>query len=295
MSSLLSQTKSILRQHGLHPSKRLGQSFLVDANILDKILQAADITPEDTVLEIGPGTGVLTEALLTAADKVIAVEYDKGLYGYLKQRYQDNPKLVLVHGDYLKVDLAELVGARCNVPLLKIVSNLPYYISTPLLFKLIDERRFFEYAVLMLQKEVVARMTASPGTKDYGALTLNAALYSQVEPVAPVSRNCFYPAPEVDSALIKLTFLERSAVELKDEELFHRIVKAAFAQRRKTLYNALVGAALVAAPDKGQASRLAGPLQEALEAAGIDGKRRGETLSLEEFALLANTICQLNP
>ncbi|MDY0300474.1 MAG: 16S rRNA (adenine(1518)-N(6)/adenine(1519)-N(6))-dimethyltransferase RsmA [Trichlorobacter sp.] len=257
------------------PKKALGQNFLTDNNIVAKILTAADIQPEDHVLEVGPGRGALTNLLTRQAKKLVCVEFDRELAEILRQQYKDNHQVTIHEQDILKVDFASLLGEATGN--WKVVANLPYNISTPVLFRFLEERKRFSRLVLMLQKEVGERLSASPGSGDYGIITVLLGLWFEVKKEFLVASNCFYPAPKVDSVVISLVPRKQPLAEVKDEQFFRQVVKASFAQRRKTLHNCLKAARL-AEPDK---------LSLAFEKSGIDGKRRGETLSIAEFAELA--------
>lgn len=263
-------TLHILRAFGLHVSKRLGQNFLVDEAVVDAIVAAADVQAGDAVLEIGPGIGTLTQGLLEAGAKVVAVELDQRLVRVLGETLAGYDDLRVIHGDILKIDISREMA---TAPF-KVIANLPYYITTPILMLLLEQRLPITSLVTMVQKEVAQRMVASPGGKDYGALSVAVQYYSAPEIVLTVPPRSFIPAPAVESAVIRCCVRERPPVELADEAAFFRVVKAAFAQRRKTLANALKAAGIDAAT--------------VLAAAGIDGSRRGETLSLAEFAAVAN-------
>ncbi len=263
-------TLHILRAFGLHVSKRLGQNFLVDEAAVDAIVAAAGVQAGDAVLEIGPGIGTLTQGLLEAGAKVVAVELDQRLVGVLRETLAGYEDVRVVHGDILKIDIPREMAAAQY----KVIANLPYYITTPILMLLLERRLPITVLVTMVQKEVALRMVAAPGGKDYGALSVAVQYYTAPEIVLSVPPRSFIPAPAVESAVIRCTVRERPPVEAVDEAAFFRVVKAAFAQRRKTLANALKAAGIDAAA--------------VLAAAGVDGGRRGETLSLAEFAALAN-------
>ncbi|MCL5677430.1 MAG: 16S rRNA (adenine(1518)-N(6)/adenine(1519)-N(6))-dimethyltransferase RsmA [Firmicutes bacterium] len=269
----------LLRQHGLAPRHHLGQNFLVEPEVLKTILAAADLSSQDVAIEVGPGLGVLTRVLARSAGEVIALELDPGLLELLKQELQDLGNVHLVQGDALKVDLNALLAEHPPVPpgRSKVVANLPYYITTPFLMRLLEEVEGWERAVLMVQREVADRLLAPPGNKSYGVLSLAVQYHAQCDLVAAVGRKAFWPAPEVDSAVVRLTRREQPPVTTFPRLLF-AAVRAAFGQRRKTLGNAL-GARF--GRERAQA---------ALQSAGIDAKRRGETLSLEEFARVAEAI-----
>ncbi len=266
-------TLHILRAFGLHASKRLGQNFLVDEAVVDGIVAAADVKGGDAVLEIGPGIGTLTQGLLEAGAKVVAVELDQRLVKVLGETLAGYEDVRIVYGDILKIDIPREMATSP----FKVVANLPYYITTPILMMLLEQRIPATVLVAMVQKEVAERMVAAPGGKDYGALSVAVQYYTAPEIAFIVPPQSFVPAPAVESAVIRCVIRERAPVELADEATFFRVVKAGFAQRRKTLANALKAAGLAPADTAA-----------ILAAAGIDGGRRGETLSLQEFAAVAN-------
>ncbi|MDT8903690.1 16S rRNA (adenine(1518)-N(6)/adenine(1519)-N(6))-dimethyltransferase RsmA [Anaeroselena agilis] len=266
-------TLHILRAFGLHASKRLGQNFLVDEVVVDSIVAAAGVTPGEAVLEIGPGIGTLTQGLLEAGAQVVAVELDRRLVEVLADTLAGYDGVRVVHGDILKIDISREMA---TAPF-KVVANLPYYITTPILMGILEQRLPVSVLVTMVQKEVAARMVAAPGGKDYGALSVAVQYYTAPEIAFYVPPRSFIPAPAVESAVIRCAVRERPPVEVTREATFFRVVKAAFAQRRKTLANALKAAGLAA-----------GEVAAIMAASGIDGGRRGETLSLAEFAAVAN-------
>ncbi len=256
------------------PKKRFGQNFLKDQGVVERILNAADIGPNELVLEIGPGLGALTDRLLPLARKVHVMEVDLDLIQALLDREAQN--LVVHQGDALRLDWAHLLG---DTERYKLVANLPYNISSQVLFKILDHRALFDRLVLMFQKEVGDRLAAGPGSKDYGILSVFCQLWFDVRKVVNVPPGAFNPPPKVTSAVLSFEPLAAPRVEVADEVFFRRVVKGAFALRRKTLRNALKGAGL--GFDQ---------LDEVMNAAGIDPARRGETLSLEEFARLAEVL-----
>lgn len=268
-------TKHILKSFNIQMSKKLGQNFLIDENIVDGIVRAANISPGETVLEIGPGIGTLTQGLAEAGAKVVAVELDSRLIEVLTKTLAGYDNVRIVHGDILKVNIAEEVAA----PRFKVVANLPYYITTPIIMGLLEQRLPVDTLVTMIQKEVAERMVASPGGKEYGALSVAVQYFTEPQIMFAVPPHSFIPAPAVDSAVIRCVVRDQPAVAVGDERLFFRVVKAAFSQRRKTLNNAL--------KTMGIASER---IQQALAEAQIDGGRRGETLSLGEFAAIANAL-----
>lgn len=268
-------TQHILKTFHLRASKRMGQNFLIDGAIVRGIVEAAEIAPGDRVLEIGPGIGTLTQGLAEAGAQVVAVELDRKLPEVLAHTLQGYDNVRIHQGDILRVDLRELMGEGSY----KVVANLPYYITTPILMTLLERRLPITKIVTMVQKEVAERMTAPPGGKDYGALSVAVQYYTEPEILLEVPPNSFLPAPEVDSVVISCRLRESPVVQVRDEKVFFRVVRAAFGQRRKTLSNALRGAGF----EKGS-------VQKALAQAEIDSARRGETLSLEEFARLSDRI-----
>lgn len=256
------------------PLKSLGQNFLVDGNVIDRIISSADVHPEDCVLEIGPGRGALTEILVQRAGRLVLVEFDHALAGALKRRYADDTRVTVIDGDILAVDLAEILSGADTW---KVVANLPYNISTAVLFRLMEIRGKLSRMILMLQKEVGDRLVAPPDCKDYGVTTVLLGVWFDIRREFLVRPGSFHPSPKVDSAVLRFDPLAAPRVEVGDEGVFKRVVKGAFGMRRKTLINCLKAAELV-------------PLEELhriLEECGIDGKRRGETLTLDEFAALS--------
>lgn len=266
-------TLHILKTFDIHMSKRLGQNFLVNPQVVDDIVAAAGVQPGDTVLEIGPGIGTLTQGLAETGARIVAVELDQKLVHVLAKTLEGYDNVRVLHGDILKVDISREITAEK----FKIVANLPYYITTPIIMGLLEQRLPVSVLVTMVQKEVADRMVASPGGKDYGALSIAVQYYTRPDIVFEVPPAAFIPPPAVTSAVIRCAVRQEPPVKVADEKVFFRLVKAAFAQRRKTLANALKGVG--AGTDH---------VQAALTACGIDGGRRGETLSLEEFGALAN-------
>lgn len=273
------QVKSLLAKYEMHPKKRLGQNFLIDRNVLDRILEASGIGCESRVLEIGPGLGVVTRELAARAEKVVCVEVDRDFDPILHEVLSDQPNVEIVIADFLKLDLPEFIGNRGEGEW-TVIANLPYYITTPILTKLIDHKQHFGAIMLMVQREVAARLRASAGSDEYGSITVFTQYHCTIESVMKVSRNVFYPIPDVDSELVKLTIRENPAVDVKNEALFFAIVKAAFGKRRKTLLNALSSSEDL----RWDRARV----EKVLSSAGIDSGRRGETLNLAEFAAIAN-------
>ena len=270
--------REILAEKNLAPRKSLGQNFLIDGNILDKIAAAADLDRSDRVLEVGPGLGALTAKLLERAGMVVAVEYDRGLYAILTEQFATATNLRLINCDFMEFDLRTLADAFPGEARSKIVANLPYYITTPAIFKLVEAEIDWSVLVFLVQKEVALRMTAAPGGKDYGALTVMLNYYGQVEKVGIVPKTVFYPAPQVESAIVRI----RPSADPERRALYpylHRVVQAAFGQRRKTVLNALQNAA----GNKETAGTI-------LAGLGIDPGRRGETLDSAEFVALARAL-----
>lgn len=277
-----SRTRDIVKKYGFEFKKSLGQNFLIDQNILHKIVSAAELDSTKGALEIGPGIGALTQHLAQAAGKVTAVEIDNRLIPILRDTLADEDNVEVIHADVLKLDLQQLFAERFNdVSGVSVVANLPYYVTTPILMKLLEERLPLENIVVMIQKEVADRMAAKPGGKDYGSLSVAVQYYCVPSIVCIVPHTVFIPQPNVDSAVIKLSLRDKPAVETPDEAHFFRVVQSSFAQRRKTLMNNL-------SSWLGKDQRET--LTTLLEQIGIDPGRRGETLSLEEFAKLSTTL-----
>ncbi|MFD0962140.1 16S rRNA (adenine(1518)-N(6)/adenine(1519)-N(6))-dimethyltransferase RsmA [Paenibacillus chungangensis] len=276
------RTKEIITRHGFSFKKSLGQNFLIDGNILTAIVAAAELDKTKGVLEIGPGIGALTQRLTTEAGKVTAVELDQRLIPILQEVLEGEEHVRVVHGDVLKLDLKELFEQQfSDVSGVSVVANLPYYVTTPILMKLLEERLPLEHIVVMIQKEVAQRMAAKPGGKDYGSLSVAVQYYCETSIVCHVPHTVFIPQPNVDSAVIKLSLRSKPAVDVQDERMFFRIVQASFAQRRKTLANNLT---VVVGKDRREA------LNELLHRLDIEPSRRGETLSLEEFGRLTEGL-----
>lgn len=283
----------VLQRYGLAPRKGLGQNFLVDRNVLRQIVDAARLTADDTVIEIGPGLGVMTWALAEAAGAVIAVELDAGLVRWLQRLLQGRDNVRLVHADALQVDLKQLLSEHPPGPegAYKVIANLPYYITTPVLMRLLEEALPLDSIVVMVQREVAERLSAKPGSKDYGALSVAVQLRADVELVTIVSPHVFFPKPTVESAVVRLS-LRPLPENVVDEALLFAVVRAAFGQRRKTLRNTLRSAAK-STTGLGAGLWSADAVSAALEAANVDGGRRGETLSLSEFVRVANELARL--
>lgn len=282
------------RAHGLRveptirPRKRLGQNFLVDSSYVEAIIHAAELGPNDGVLEIGAGTGILTEALSGHAGHVTAVELDAGLVQRVRERLGHLPNVDIVHGDILRLSLTELLRFdKLSERTCKVVANLPYYITSPVLLKLLGEGEFFERIVVMVQEEVAERIVAAPGSKRYGAFSVMVQYHAGADVVASVPPEAFWPAPEVNSAIVRMVVRRSPPVNVANESLFFAVVRAAFRTRRKTLLRALVLAGQAGGQLEGLSEH---PIREALAEADIDPRRRAETLGLEEFGRLARAI-----
>jgi 16S rRNA (adenine1518-N6/adenine1519-N6)-dimethyltransferase len=274
-----SKLKEIFLKYDLAPLKRLGQNFLIDGNIKDKVIKEARISKDDVVLEIGPGLGALTLDLAGLAGKVIAVEKDRKASAALRDLAgADVENLEIYNEDILKFDLKNIFSGRK----IKVVGNLPYYITTPIIEYLIDNRKMIDSAVIMVQREVAARLLAGPGAEDYSSLSCFVRYFAHPEYVYTVKRGSFYPSPDVDSSILTLTFLDKPSVSVNDEEVFFRIVRGAFNQRRKSLINSLSREAVLNISKE--------RLSTVLEGIDIDPSVRPETLSLAQFAKIANAV-----
>ncbi|WP_188892681.1 16S rRNA (adenine(1518)-N(6)/adenine(1519)-N(6))-dimethyltransferase RsmA [Paenibacillus radicis (ex Gao et al. 2016)] len=278
------RTKEIIAKYGFSFKKSLGQNFLIDQNILHKIVAAAGLDKTKGALEIGPGIGALTQHLAAEAAKVTAVEIDARLIPILRDVLAQESHVEVVHGDVLKLDLKQLFEEKfADVSKVSVVANLPYYVTTPILMKLLEEKLPLENIVVMIQKEVAERMAAKPGGKEYGSLSVAVQFYCEPQIVCLVPHTVFIPQPNVDSAVIKLALRDKPPVDVPDEAHFFRIVQASFAQRRKTLANNLT--ALVGKERREELTQL-------LNGCEIDPVRRGETLSLEEFARISRAFLE---
>ena len=271
-----------LKKEKFRFKKQFGQNFISDDHLLAKIVEAAEITPEDVVIEIGPGAATLTAALAEKAAQVIAIEIDKDLFPIIERRMAGYAKFELVAGDAMKVDF-DALAAKYGAKRYKVVANLPYYITTPIVMRFLEEGFRVSELVIMVQQEVADRFLANPGTKAYGAITAAINYYGSVSRAFNVPRTMFTPRPEVDSSIVKIKCYENKPFEADDEKLLRRVIKAAFGQRRKTLNNALKALNL---PKE--------ELDEALKTAEIDASLRGETLSIEEFVCLSNAISKIS-
>lgn len=277
-------TAEILRKYQFRMQKKYGQNFLIDANILTKIVEAAQITKEDTVLEIGPGIGTMTQYLAEAADRVIAVEIDRDLIPILEETLAPYDNVSLLCADILKVDLTKLVNENGGGPL-KVVANLPYYITTPIIMALFESHIPLTSITVMVQSEVADRMQTGPGSKDYGALSLAVQYYAKPEIVARVPASCFTPRPNVDSTVVRLVKHEKPPVKAEDEDWLFGIIRASFNQRRKTLANGLANAGGLGISRE--------QVESVLEGMGLSKTVRGETFTLERFAELSNRLLQV--
>ncbi len=287
MERLVSPQKTIeiLQSQNVNIRKRLGQNFLIDEQVLHKILSAAGITDEDFVLEIGPGIGTVTQALAETAREVTAVEIDRELIPILEQTLVDYDNVSILNEDILKVDIAALAKKKNNGRPIKVVGNLPYYITTPIVMGLLQSEVPLESITVMIQKEVAMRMQAQPGTKDYGELSLAVQYYAKPYLAANVPPNCFLPRPKVDSALIRLTTREKPPVEVQDPDQMFALIRAAFNQRRKTLVNSLKNA--------GSLSFSREQILDAFAKIGLDETVRGEKLTMAQFAALSDALDSL--
>ena len=275
-------TIEVLQKYQFHFAKKFGQNFLIDTHVLDKIVRAAEITPEDYVLEIGPGIGTLTQYLCESAKHVFAVEIDDNLIPILQDTLSAYDNVTVIHNDVLKLDINKLVEEKCEGKRIKVVANLPYYITTPILMGLFESHVPMESVTVMVQKEVAQRMQALPGGKDYGALSLAVQFYAEPYIVANVPPNCFIPRPAVGSAVIRLTRYQEKPVKVNDSTFMFKIIRASFNQRRKTLQNGLYNSSELRIPKEKTVA--------ALEEMGLTPTIRGEKLSLEEFAKLSDIL-----
>lgn len=273
--------RKILKDHGIRPLRRLGQSFLEDRNVINKIIKISDIQENDTVIEIGAGIGIMTEAIAKKAGKVIALEIDPRIIGILKERLAGYHHVDIVQTDVLEYKISP-VRSGALAKKIKIIGNIPYNISSQILFHLLAYRNYISSMILMFQKELADRLVASPGTKEYGIPTVLVSMYTECFREMVIPRSCFYPEPEVTSAVMKMIMREKPLIDLEDDDFFFKIVKIAFAKRRKTLLNNI------------RSSRLLGygesEVVTALKDTCISGMRRGETLTAEELGKLSNAL-----
>lgn len=277
-------TIAVLQKYNFVFQKKFGQNFLIDTHVLDKIIRSAEITKDDFVLEIGPGIGTMTQYLACAAGKVVAVEIDRALIPILADTLDGYDNVTVINEDVLKVDIAKLAEEQNGGRPIKVVANLPYYITTPIIMGLFEKNVPIKSITVMVQKEVADRMQVGPGTKDYGSLSLAVQYYAKPYIVANVPPNCFMPRPKVGSAVIRLERYEEPPVQVKDEKLMFRIIRASFNQRRKTLANGLKNS-----PELDFTKE---EIEAAIETLGKGASVRGEALTLEEFARLSDVLCE---
>jgi len=270
------KTQELVKKYNFRFSKSLGQNFLIDDSVLQDIVEGAEVSEEDLVIEIGPGVGTLTRELIKKAKRVVAIELDSDLIPILTEELGNEEKFSLIHNDALKVNFDEIIAGEKSV---KLVANLPYYVTTPIIAKLLNEGYKFKSLTIMIQKEVAERMNSEPNCKEYGSISVLVQYFCTTKIIRKVAPSSFMPRPKVDSIVIRLDRLEQPRVELKDEKIFFDIVRNSFNMRRKTLWNALKSFGL----DKES-------MEGVFKDAGIDQKRRGETLSIEEFGALANSL-----
>ncbi len=276
------RTKEVLARYNMSAKKKFGQNFLIDSGVLEGIVEAAGVTEDDCVLEIGPGIGSLTQYLAEAAGRVVAVEIDKTLLPVLDDTLSEYDNVIIINNDVLKVDMTEVVNEYNQGRPIKVVANLPYYITTPIIMKLFESGAPIESITVMVQKEVADRMSAGPGNKDYGSLSLAVGFYAEAQAVMDVPPSSFIPQPKVGSAVVKLVRCDEPRVSVKDEKFMFAIIRDAFNQRRKTLSNAISNGAEL------HVSRQ--QVTDALKTMGIDERARGETLTLAQFAELSDIL-----
>lgn len=282
MQNLFEQTKKIMKNYNIKADKSLGQNFLIDENIIDEIIKGADVSKEDLVIEIGPGLGTLTSKLIEKAGKVICVEIDKRMIEILEDRFKENKNFKIINNDILKIDINEIIKKeKENSKSVKIVANLPYYITTPIIMKLLESNLNIDTITVMVQKEVAQRLTAPTGTRFSGAITYTVEYYAKAKTILQVPSNSFLPEPKVDSEVIRLEVRKEQKYKVKNEELMFKLIKTAFMQRRKTLVNALTNMELFESKDQ---------IIKLLEKLKIDTKIRGEALKLEDFVNITNNI-----
>ena len=284
MESLYNETKFILNKYGIHANKSLGQNFLINNEVVSTIIESADISNKDLVIEIGPGLGTLTSRLLEKAGKVICVELDDRMISILEDRFKLYNNFELIHNDVLKVDLNKIIEENLensNLKTAKIVANLPYYITTPIIMKLLEEKLNIETITVMIQKEVADRLVALPGTKNAGAITYSVYYYADASKIIDVEKNSFIPEPNVTSTVIQLKIRKESLLQVENEELMFKIIKQAFMQRRKTLVNALSNLAIFNNKEE---------IIQLLKELNINEKVRGEALTIEQYAKITNRV-----
>ena len=285
MNNIYNETKFILKKYGIHANKSLGQNFLINEEVINQIIEKAEIDENDLVIEIGPGLGTLTSRLLEKAGKVICVELDDRMITILNDRFKLYNNFELIHDDILKVDLNKIINENLlennNINKIKIVANLPYYITTPIIMKLLEEKLNITSITVMIQKEVADRLIAVPGEKNAGAITYSVYYYAEAEKVLDVENNSFIPEPSVTSTVIKLNIRKEPVIQIKDEKLMFRIIKQAFMQRRKTLVNALSNMDIFKSKEE---------IIRMLEDLNINTKVRGEALTIEQYAQITNYV-----
>ena len=285
MNNIYNETKFILNKYGIHANKSLGQNFLINEEVINQIIEKAEIDENDLIIEIGPGLGTLTSRLLEKAGKVICVELDDRMITILNDRFKLYNNFELIHDDILKVDLNKIINENLlennNIKKIKIVANLPYYITTPIIMKLLEEKLNITSITVMIQKEVADRLIAVPGEKNAGAITYSVYYYAEAEKVLDVENNSFIPEPSVTSTVIKLNIRKEPVIQIKDEKLMFRIIKQAFMQRRKTLVNALSNMDIFKSKEE---------IIRMLEDLNINTKVRGEALTIEQYAQITNYV-----
>lgn len=275
-------TIQVLQKYNFNFQKKFGQNFLIDSNILENIIEAADVTKDDCVLEIGPGIGTMTQYLAENAREVVAVEIDKNLIPILADTLSPYDNITVINDDILKVDINKIVQEKNNGKPIKVVANLPYYITTPIIMGLFESHVPLDSITIMVQKEVADRMQVGPGTKDYGALSLAVQFYAKPQVMMIVPATCFMPRPNVDSAVIKLTRYQDAPVKANDENFMFDVIRASFNQRRKTLVNGLTNASGLKVTKES--------VLESFEIMGLPATIRGEALTLEQFARLSDLL-----
>lgn len=284
MSKVYEDTKFLMKKYGITANKKLGQNFLIDENVIDTIVNTSEISSDDLVIEIGPGLGTLTQKLLQKAGKVIAIELDERMISILKDRFFIYHNFEIINEDVLKVDLNKLIKEnkeQLGLKRTKIVANLPYYITTSIIMKLLEEKLNIESITVMIQKEVADRLTAIPGGKNSGAITYTVYYYATSEEVLTVPNNSFIPEPEVESEVIKLNLRKEPVIKVKDEKKFFSLIKSAFMQRRKTLLNAIGNSGLNTTKEQ---------MEQILKELDIDTKVRGEALTIDQFAKISEKL-----
>ena len=285
MNNVYNETKFILNKYGIHANKSLGQNFLINEEVINQIIEKAEIDEKDLIIEIGPGLGTLTSRLLEKAGKVICVELDDRMITILNDRFKLYNNFELIHDDILKVDLNKIINENLfennNIKKIKIVANLPYYITTPIIMKLLEEKLNITSITVMIQKEVADRLIAVPGEKNAGAITYSVYYYAEAEKVLDVENNSFIPEPSVTSTVIKLNIRKEPVIQIKDEKLMFKIIKQAFMQRRKTLVNALSNMDIFKSKEE---------IIRMLEDLNINTKVRGEALTIEQYAQITNYV-----